>query len=134
MGGGGGEEVIHKSENIITPTKHTLIRNRRVFYLKDWGQSPKISNGEWFNSYHAKYLDRMKAVRVFNDNPTVHYYSHLWYIDNFQVIPGFDLQSASPFYVEKFIIEFLKEQKVSRVSRGVYLSLTYAVVFVYCGS
>lgn len=49
------------------------------------------------------------------------------YIDNFQVIPGFDLQSASPFYVEKFIIEFLKEQKVSRVSRGVYLSLTYAV-------
>jgi len=82
----------------------------RKFYLCDWGQCTKIKNGEWYSSYHDRYEVRMIEVKAFNENPTV--------------IPGLDLQASSLFYTEKYIIEFLKESKVSRVSRGIYLCLS----------
>jgi len=97
---------------------HPLGKNEtlwRNLYLWDWvqGDGPcNIKNGDWYTSYHEQFFNRIQAIKEFNHNPTV--------------IPGLDLQKpkSPPFYVEKYVIDFLQSTSVSRVSRGIYLCLS----------
>jgi hypothetical protein len=61
----------------------------------------------WKERYHQRYLTRADDIMAFNANPTV--------------IPG--MQNAHPNTVERLTIQFLREPQVSRVARGIHLSL-----------
>jgi len=67
----------------------------------------------WKARYHQRQLARSNDVLAFNTIPTV--------------IPGLtELQTNPNFNVERFSIHFLQDKNVTRVARGIYLSLSDA--------
>lgn len=90
----------------------------RNLYTFDFGYyilNEEISNNSstWKEKYCTKRIARIEDVKGFNANPTV--------------MPGLDaLQRgtrASQYRVERFAVNFLQDPNISRVSRGIYLSL-----------
>lgn len=73
----------------------------------------EVTNNSWQEKYHRNHLARVEEIIVFNTNPTV--------------IPRMaELQNLKNFDTEKFTLRFLQEKDISRVARGVYLSLSHA--------
>jgi len=102
----------------------------RQLYISDWGQPLNNDNkslaksnnnnnssgkeGAWAAMYRERFSKRSKEIATFNENPSE--------------IPGLaELQQISEDQQpkgasEKYILDFLKERRISRIARGVYLS------------
>eukprot|EP00026_Physarum_polycephalum_P011230 Phypoly_transcript_11437.p1 GENE.Phypoly_transcript_11437~~Phypoly_transcript_11437.p1 ORF type:complete len:334 (+),score=30.01 Phypoly_transcript_11437:162-1163(+) len=94
----------------------------RNLYMYDYGGlASGLASEAWKARYHARYIARANDISAFNANPTV--------------LPGLaELQNEPPYNIERFTLQFLQEHGVSRVARGIYLSLTDARMSGLLGS
>jgi len=80
-----------------------------------------VASDTWKAKYFACFVYRSNDIREFNSNPTV--------------IPGLsELQNTPQSNIERYTLNFLHEKNVSRVSRGIYLSLRDAMTSGLIGS